>query len=288
MRTPLLRALSNPRARLARGAISVTLSVGVRSAAVRKPLLHRLPLAATAAALSAALAFAAGRSTTSSAAHAQPPPASATLAPPDEPQPLDGATAVERALAVTVTIEGDGIYGAGILIDPAAGRVLTAEHVVADMRAPRVTFRDGTQVPARVLQVDHAVDMALLSVPPQRRPAPRIADATQLKPGEQLYAVGCPRRLGFTVSRGIVSFVGRPMDGARWLQTDLPINDGNSGGPVVDARGEVVAMMSFVLRRAQGLSFALPINYAADRFPEVARLVEGAASYLARFRAWIH
>jgi S1-C subfamily serine protease len=75
------------------------------------------------------------------------------------------------------------------------------------------------------------------------------------------------------------------MDGARYLQTDLPINDGNSGGPVVNARGELVGLMSFILRRAQGLSFALPANYAVERFTKIAA-PHGDPSYLARFRRW--
>src|SRR5204863_177219 len=81
--------------------------------------------------------------------------------------------------------------------------------------------------------------------------------------------------LGFTVSRGIVSYVNRELDGARWLQTDLPINDGNSGGPVINARGELVGMMSFILRGAQGMSFALPVNVAMGRFRQLGQVGGG-------------
>lgn len=198
----------------------------------------------------------------------------------DEPRDV-----VARALDFTVTIEDAGIYGAGVLVAPAAGLVLTAEHVVADMRAPTVVFHDGRTAAAAVVETDHALDLALLRVPPQPGAPPVLGDATLLRPGDPLYAVGCPRHLGFTVSRGVVSFVGRPMDGARFLQTDLPINDGNSGGPVIDARGALVGVMSFILRRAQGLSFALPSNYAALRFPRA--LPPPDPDYLARFRAWL-
>ncbi len=192
---------------------------------------------------------------------------------------------IARTLDYAVTVEDNGIYGAGILIDPTAGLVITVEHVVSEMRSPKVIFADGTRVGAKVAQIEHGIDLALLEIPPQRRSAPVLGDATALKPGDELYAVGCPRHLGFTVSRGIVSFVGRPMDGARFVQSDLPINDGNSGGPVVNEQGELVAIMSFVLRHAQGLSFALPINYAAARFPRVAVLVDDR-TYLERFRHW--
>jgi S1-C subfamily serine protease len=195
----------------------------------------------------------------------------------------DARDAIARALEFTVTIEADGVYGSGILMAPDEGLVITAHHVVEEMRNPQVAFADGKSYPAHVLDVDRTLDLALLRIAKQQRPAPTVGDATLLRPGDEVYAIGNPRRLGFTVSRGIVSFVGRPMDGARYVQTDLPINDGNSGGPVVNARGELVGMMSFILRRAQGISFALPVNYAAERF---APLRPADTAYLTRFRRW--
>lgn len=205
------------------------------------------------------------------------------VAPPPAPDPRD---AVARALAVAVTVEGDGVYGAGILVDPPAGLVLTAHHVVAEMRAPRVSFLDGASASARVIDSDATLDLALLEIGPQPgRTAPLLGDPTALRPGDPLYAVGCPRHLPFSVSRGILSFAGRSLDGARYLQTDLAINDGNSGGPVVDARGQLVAMTSFIYRRAEGLAFALPVAYAVERFPSLARLAQGGEAQ-ERFRRW--
>ena len=197
--------------------------------------------------------------------------------------PRDG---VALALRYTVTIEGDGVYGSGIVIAPAAGLVLTALHVVENVRTPRVTFVDGRAMPAEVIDSDKVLDVALLRIAPQPQlVGPKLGDALALRPAEEVYAVGCPRRLGFTVSRGIVSYVGREMDGARYIQTDLPINDGNSGGPVVNARGELVGMMSFILRHSQGLAFALPVNYAAARFKKIPPPPNGA-EYFERFRRW--
>jgi serine protease Do len=164
----------------------------------------------------------------------------------------------------TVTVDGDGVYGAGVLIDPPRGLVLTCNHVVASMKKPRVAFTDGTSFPAQLVDSDRALDVALLRIPPQRRSAPLLAEPDG--PGQEIFAVGYPRRLAFTLSRGIVSFVGRVVDGVRWLQTDLPMNEGNSGGPVVNARGELLGLMSFVYRGAQGLSFAVPARAAVERF----------------------
>jgi S1-C subfamily serine protease len=196
-------------------------------------------------------------------AHADPPPQPSTSITP--PASIDSpADRVARALAYTVTIDGSGIYGSGVLVAPAL--VLTSSHVVEGMADPRVTFFDGAIVDAKLVELDRTLDLALLSIPQQRRAAPVWGDASSLRPGEELYAIGNPRHLGFTVSRGIVSFVDRPFDGVRYLQTDLPINEGNSGGPVLNARGELVALSSFILKRAQGLSFALPVRYASERF----------------------
>ena len=193
-------------------------------------------------------------------------------------------SAVSRALGFAVTIEGSGVYGSGVLVAPGAGLVVTAAHVVAEMKRPQVTFNDGASFPAQVLDTDRGLDLALLSIPPQPgRPAPEIGDPLALDPGEEVFAVGCPRHLPFSVARGVVSYNGRPMDGARWLQTDTPINDGNSGGPVVDRYGRLVGITSFVLKRAQGLSFALPIPYALERFPRTRPL---AAADLDRFQKW--
>ena len=182
----------------------------------------------------------------------------------------DPADAVSHALQLTVTLEGGGTYGAGILIDPPAGLILTSDHVVADMASPRVTAFDGRSGTGRIVSRDRVADLALLSVPELRSPKlrpPRLGDATALRPGEEVFAIGTPRRLPFTVSRGIVSFVGREMEGARYLQLDMAINDGNSGGPVLTRKGEVVGVMSFILRRSQGLAFALPVQYAITAFP---------------------
>ena len=209
----------------------------------------------------------------------------ATIAAPGAPA-VDVRDAIARILDRTVTIEGDGIYGSGVLVNPQEGLVLTAWHVVEEMKQPGITFFDGRTVVGKVVEFDKALDVALVQVPPQKGTAPLLGDATQLRAGEEVYAIGCPRHLGFTVSRGIVSYVGRYMDGARYVQTDLPINDGNSGGPVINQRGEVVGMMSFILRRAQGLSFALPVNYAADRFAKSIAPPASDLSYLDRFHRW--
>jgi S1-C subfamily serine protease len=193
---------------------------------------------------------------------------------------------VERVLRLTVLIEGDGVYGSGMLLVPRRGIILTNWHVVEEMRNPRVTLFDGRVGPAKVLESDRSLDLALLEGPPVDATSLPIGDAIDLRAAQTLYAIGSPRKLGFTVCRGIVSYVGRLMDGARYIQTDLAINDGNSGGPVLNARGEVIGIMTFILRRATGLAFALPINYAIERFGSRLPQDVRRGAYLERFRSW--
>ena len=183
---------------------------------------------------------------------------------------VDPADSISHALQLSVSLEGDGSYGSGILVDPAGGLVLTSHHVIEEMTAPRASSFDGRSGVATVVARDRIADLALLSVPQLKTPnlaPPRFADPSSLRPGDEVFAIGSPRRLPFTVSRGIVSYVGREMEGARYLQLDMAINDGNSGGPVLTRKGEIVGVMSFILRRSQGLAFALPMHYALTAFP---------------------
>jgi serine protease Do len=176
----------------------------------------------------------------------------------------------EAALRIAVMIEGDSVYGSGILLDPHRGLVLTSNHVVQDMHTIHLTGYTGRTSQGTVMASDVKRDLALVQAPGlvfPDMPPPRFADATHLRPGDEVYAVGMPRKLSFTLSRGIVSFVARELEGTAFLQVDMNINDGNSGGPVVDSTGEVVGVMSFIYRRAQGLSFAVPASEVALAFP---------------------
>lgn len=187
-----------------------------------------------------------------------------------------------RALQWSASIRGDGVYGAGIVVDT-RGYVLTNHHVVKGVEHLRVQFVDTEEMPAKVVATDKSLDLALLKVDATRPVAAPAGDFLTAEVGDDVFAVGCPRKMNFSVSRGMVSYVGRRIDGLYYLQSDLATNDGNSGGPVVNDRGEVIAVMTFILRDSQGLAFAVPIAYAYERFAEVL----GADRLdLGRFRAW--
>jgi len=217
-----------------------------------------------------------------------PARANATVVPPTEVQPAPAALnapgdpargartreaqpswsqLAARAQSCTAAVRADLNYGAGVVVDR-SGLVLTNLHVIANTHTITVTPFGSEPRPARVLDSDVELDLALLSVnlPSPLADAARLGNAASLAVGDEVLAVGSPRKMYFSVSRGMVSFPNRLLEGVEYVQTDLPINEGNSGGPLVDREGRVVGIVSFILRESQGLSFALPIDRAVTRF----------------------
>lgn len=188
----------------------------------------------------------------------------------------------KKALQWTASIRGDGVYGSGIVVDK-RGYVLTNHHVIQGLDKIRVQFTDTAELPAKVVADDKDLDLALLKVDITRPVAAPAGDFLAAEVGDDVYAVGSPRKMNFTVSRGMVSYVGRRIDGNYYLQSDLATNDGNSGGPVVNDRGEVIGVMTFILRDSQGLAFAVPISYAYERFADI---LASDGLDLTRFKSW--
>ncbi len=157
--------------------------------------------------------------------------------------------------------------GTGFVWD-AAGHILTNDHLVADADVVRVRVQSGKVLSGRVLAGDGPMDLALVvtdePVPP---PVPRGREAP-LRPGEWVAAIGNPFGLQHSITVGVISATGRrrlPGGGPRFgsfIQTDTPVNPGNSGGPLVDAHGQVIGLNTVMLGDAQGLAFAIPIDQA--------------------------
>jgi S1-C subfamily serine protease len=203
-------------------------------------------------------------------------------------QAKTAAQIARNALDFTVFVRGGHVYGAGVLLDR-AGHVLTCRHVIEGLNAITVSFSDGPSFAAKVIDSDPALDIALLKIDSDRVAELVPASVTSVALGDDVFAIGAPRKMAFSLGRGMVSFVGRPFDGVYYLQTDLAMNGGSSGGPVMNDRGEVIALSSFVLRDSEGLAFALPIDYAYRRFgahlqPPTA--LEGTTT-AAAFEGWL-
>lgn len=186
----------------------------------------------------------------------------------EEPAParaaFSGRTVAGTALSVTASVKGNGVFGAGIVIG--ARHVLTCLHVVDDMRSIQVSIAEGANEPAKIVERDAALDLAVLELETPRSQHASLGSAAGMQMGDRVFAMGAPKNLMFSLNSGIVSYVGRRYSDVYYLQTDIPTNSGSSGGPVLDERGRVIALSSFILRGSQGLSFALPIDYAYQRF----------------------
>ena len=150
------------------------------------------------------------------------------------------------------------------------GYVLTNHHVVDGADEVKVKLSDRREFTAKVIGSDQQSDVALLKIAATGLPALRIGDSGQLKPGQWVVAIGSPFGLDHSVTAGIVSAVGRsnPYADQRYvpfIQTDVAINRGNSGGPLLNTRGEVVGINSQIFSNSggyMGVSFAIPIDTA--------------------------
>jgi S1-C subfamily serine protease len=164
--------------------------------------------------------------------------------------------------------------GSGFLCGP-GGTALTNHHVVAGADAVEATLPDGSSVLADVAGSDPTVDLAVLRLPDPAGPGLAFGDSARLRVGDFALAIGCPHGLAHSVSAGIVSGLGRSLQsqGGRTIedviQTDAPLNPGNSGGPLLDADGQVVGIATAILLPAQGLCFAVPSASALAVLPEI-------------------
>jgi S1-C subfamily serine protease len=174
--------------------------------------------------------------------------------------------------------------GSGVAFTP-DGYLLTNAHVVEGARRLRVTALDGATDEAYVVGVDPATDLAVLRT---ERPIAHaeLGRSSALRVGQLCVAIGNPLGFAATVSAGVISAVGRAMRGhtGRMLdnviQSDVALNPGNSGGPLVDSRGRVVGINTAIILGAQGLSFSVPSDTARWVAGEILRQGKVVRSWL--------
>jgi serine protease Do len=162
--------------------------------------------------------------------------------------------------------------GSGFIID-AQGFILTNFHVIEDADRITVTLADGRALKAEIVGTDPAIDVALIRVSGGGTlPEAPLGNSDDLRVGEWVCAIGNPLGYVHSVTVGVVSFIGRKLFDASlddYIQTDAAINFGNSGGPLINARGEVIGINAAISSRATNIGFAVPINQAVAIIPQL-------------------
>jgi len=172
-------------------------------------------------------------------------------------------------VAINVRTTGGQGAGSGVFFAP-DGYLLTNAHVVGDAERVEVMLTDGRKLAATVVGTDPATDLAVCQVdnPQIKTPYATFGDSATLKVGQLAIAIGNPLGFASSVSTGVVSALGRSIQGVGGrmiedvIQTDVGLNPGNSGGPLVSSSGKVIGINTAIIQGAQGLSFSVPINTA--------------------------
>jgi serine protease Do len=163
-------------------------------------------------------------------------------------------------------------FGSGVIIDT-SGFILTSNHVIESASKIEVKLSDNRKFVAKMIGQDRETDLALIKVESEKPlPAAPLGDSNQLKPGQWVMAIGNPFVYDHTVTVGVISALNRNLGTNifdNFIQTDAAINFGNSGGPLLNIKGEVIGINTLISSQGTGIGFAIPINMAKEILPQL-------------------
>ena len=183
------------------------------------------------------------------------------------PPQLDAAKVASVTVPAVVMIKGTTVdqktvSGSGFIVD-SSGTIITNLHVIQNLENGAVRLASGEIYDRFVVRgFDSRRDLAVIQIPAFDLPTVELGNSNAVKVGTGVVLVGNPMGLEGSLSSGIVSGIRERDDGSKVFQTDAAANPGNSGGPMVDAEGKVIGVLTFKLRESENLNFVVPINYA--------------------------
>lgn len=173
---------------------------------------------------------------------------------------LDGDE-IQDVLQSVVVIRTQNSIGSGFAVDPQL--VITNAHVVSGSSKVSIETYSGSNIEGKIIKIDDNVDLALVQVEGIEF-VPLILGETEASAGDDVYAIGAPSNIPFTLTKGIVSAGTRWIDNYDYVQIDASINTGNSGGPLLNETGEVIGINTLKLSHAEGIGFALKTSYIVE------------------------
>jgi len=179
--------------------------------------------------------------------------------------PLNSTELARRVSPAVVTITGRTLKGeltaSGFIVNP-SGTIVTSFHVICDLQSAKVQIISGDVYDLVSLRAaDERRDLAVIQVPGFDLPTVELGNSNEVQVGDPVLLIGSPRGLQGSVTTGVISAVRDLNEGFKVFQTDAASNPGNSGGPMVNGKGQAIGVLGFKLKSSEGLNFAIPINY---------------------------
>lgn len=168
------------------------------------------------------------------------------------------------SVAVVYTSKG---LGSGFAIDK--NIIITNAHVVEDFIDVSVKLYNDETCSGKVIKIDKNIDLALIQVDKALTPL-KLGSEDNISIGKEVYAIGAPKDIPYTMTKGIISAKNRKIGSNQYIQIDASINSGNSGGPLIDENGEVIGINTMKMVDAEGIGFAIGTSYINDFINDVA------------------